>query len=393
MQGNTIPKPHSPTAKLLFRGRTQIAVLALLAIVPLAIITVFMWFDHSSTLTTSQLGIFLLLHTCVVSVTSVHFARSQRRAFAALRRAITDKSDSVDVDIAYPGELGHLSRELALARFANDRRLRNFQEALSEMSHAAEELATLAHRGKEGASQQASNLETIAASIEQMSVSVASVAEHAKTAEKGADTSYHAAQQGTEIARKLQTEMQTATQTAQHATVLVNTLGQRSGEIRDLVDVINAIADQTNLLALNAAIEAARAGEQGRGFAVVADEVRTLAGRTREATEEITNMAQQTQQEVSNAIGAMREVAESVNRSFDMTQVADQSLQQIQQQAAQALQLASDIAMALQEQQQASQDIARNTEQISVQTQSLNTSIDETAQTAKHLTTLAAELR
>jgi methyl-accepting chemotaxis protein len=186
--------------------------------------------------------------------------------------------------------------------------------------------------------------------------------------------------------------MQAATQTVDRATSLVDNLGQRSGEIRDLVDVINAIADQTNLLALNAAIEAARAGEQGRGFAVVADEVRTLASRTREATEEITSMAHQTQEEVSSAIIAMREVAQSVNGSFDLTKEADDSLRQIQHQASQALQLASDIAMALQEQQQASHDIAGNTEQISVQTHLLNTTIDETAQTAEHLTTLAAEL-
>jgi methyl-accepting chemotaxis protein len=95
---------------------------------------------------------------------------------------------------------------------------------------------------------------------------------------------------------------------------------------------------------------------------------------------------------VGNVIAAMCEVAESVNRSSDMTNKVDHSLGQIQQQASQALRLASDIAVALQEQQQASQDIARNTEQISVQTQNLNASIDETAQTAAHLTTLAAEL-
>jgi methyl-accepting chemotaxis protein len=363
---------------------------AIIGLAPLAIITSSLWFDPSRQLSASQLSIFFVLHVCVVGVTSTYFWRSLNNALTGIRQTFIHKGDGHVQD--YPDELGHLSRGLALERFANDRRLRHYHEVLSEMSHAAEELAKLAHSGKQGAGQQASNLETIAASIEQMSVSVASVAEHAKTAERGADASYHASQQGTDIAQTLQTEMQAATQTVERATALVDTLGQRSGEIRELVDVINAIADQTNLLALNAAIEAARAGEQGRGFAVVADEVRTLASRTREATEEITTMAQQTQQEVNNTIGSMREVAESVNRGFEMTQKADHSLRQIQQQASQALQLASDIAVALQEQQQASQDIARNTDQISVQTQNLNTSIDETAQTAEHLTTLAAEL-
>ncbi len=391
VKGTTMPEPVSKTAWLLLSVRTQFVVLAIIGVLPLAIITGSIWFDYSQPLSASQLTIFFVLHTCVVSATSACFWRSLRSTLVNLRQSITHESEGPL--LGYPGELGNLCRSLALSHFANDRRLRQYQAVLSEMSHAAEELASLAHQGKEGAGHQASNLETIAASIEQLSVSVASVAEHAKTAEHGADTSYHASLQGSDIAQQLQTEMQAATQVVERATNMVDALGRRSVEIRALVDIINAIADQTNLLALNAAIEAARAGEQGRGFAVVADEVRTLASRTREATEEITGMAHQTQQEVSNAIGAMREVAESVNHSFEMTHKADHSLRQIQQQASQALRLASDIAVALHEQQQASQDIARNTEQISVQTQNLNASIDETAQTAEYLTALAAELK
>ena len=384
-------EPDSKTAWLQLSVRAQFVVLVILGVLPLMVMTGSAWFDDTQPISLSQLTTFLVLHASVVGATGVYFWRNLSNSLANLHHTVTQKNASSILGCS--GELGQLNRSLMLSYAANDRRLRQFRAVLSEMSHAAEELANLAHHSKEGAGQQASNLETVAASIEQLSVSVASVAEHAKTAERGADASYHASQKGTAIAQNLQTEMQTATHTVEHATALVDTLGQRSGDIRELVDVINAIADQTNLLALNAAIEAARAGEQGRGFAVVADEVRTLASRTREATEEITDMAQQTQQEVNDVIGAMREVAESVNQSFDMTQQVDQSLRQIQQQASQALQLASDIAVALNEQQQASQDIARNTEQISVQTQNFNTSIDETAQTAKHLTTLAAELK
>ena len=140
------------------------------------------------------------------------------------------------------------------------------------------------------------------------------------------------------------------------------------------------------------AIEAARAGEQGRGFAVVADEVRSLVGRTRQATEEITDLAGQTQQQVNSAIDTMHKMEHVMKRSFAMTGDASLSLQQIQQQASHALQLARNIAIALQEQQQASQEIAANTEQISMQTKSLNASIEETADTAEYLTSLAEEL-
>jgi len=339
----------------------------------------------------SERVVFLALHSGILAGLGWYLWRNLSQGFAGLQQVIVSEA-SLNSIPARSREFAEICHSLALARIANERRADGYQAVLAEICHAAEELAKSAQQGKDGAGRQAANLETIAAAIEQMSVSVTSVAEHARAAEQGADSSYHASQQGTGVTQRLQTEMRAATQTVERAAAMVDSLGQRSGEIRDLVEVINAIADQTNLLALNAAIEAARAGEQGRGFAVVADEVRSLAGRTREATEEISDLAHQTQQQVGNAIGAMGEVGDSVNRCFAMTVEADRSLQQIQEQASQALNLARDIALALQEQQQASQDIARNTDQISMQTQILNTTIDETAQTAHHLKALAADL-
>jgi methyl-accepting chemotaxis protein len=386
-----MPAPDSPTAPLDLSLRSQVVVLAVVGILPLAIITVFMWLDSERQLSATHLGAFLLLHTIVVVAISGYFRNNVNRSLAGLRQMITGQQYDASA-LGGTGDLGELSRDIILQRFANERRTSQYQAVLAEMSHAAEELAGLAHQGKEGANRQTNSIETIAASIEQMSVSVSSVAEHAKTAEQGADASLNAARQGTDITRKLRNEMHSATQTVQRAAGLVDSLGQRSTEIRNLVDVINAVADQTNLLALNAAIESARAGEHGRGFAVVSDEVRSLAGRTREVTDQISGLAHQTQQEVSDAITAMQAVEQCMDRSVSMSETADGALQQIQQQASHTLQLASDIALALQEQQQASQDIARNTDQINMQSQNLNNAIDETAQTAEHLTSLAAEL-
>lgn len=369
--------------------KSQFFILAVIGVLPLALIAGFFLFDGRLQLSAFQLVGFLLLHTGVVALVSWYFSRTLKHKLAILRQLVANEPHGGSVECT--GEFGELGHELALWQLAYDRRLSHYQGVMAEMAHAAEELTDLAQKGKTGASRQAGNIETIATSIEQMSVSVASVAEHAKAAEQGADASFHASQQGSDVAHNLQNEMQAATLAVEQATSVVDSLGKRSGEIRDLVDIINAIADQTNLLALNAAIEAARAGEQGRGFAVVADEVRTLAGRTQEATEEISALAQQTRQEVSNAISVMDDVGQSVNHSFDMTKEADQSLSQIQQQASQALQLASDISLALQEQQQTSQEIAKNTDQINTQTQTLNTAIDETAQTAEHLARLAGD--
>jgi methyl-accepting chemotaxis protein len=378
----------SRTTHLHIGFRSQVLVLGIIGILPLAIITALVWFDDARSLSFSELSVFLLLHTAVIAALCGHCLLTMKRNMKGLGHMLT----ATQYDASMLGDFEMLGRDIVLKRLANERQMSQYQAVLAEMSHAAEELAHLAQQGKNGAAGQTKNLETIAASIEQMSVSVSSVAEHARAAEQGADASCHAAQQGTEITEKLQTEMQLAIRSVEQATALVDTLGQRSTEIRELVDVINAVADQTNLLALNAAIEAARAGEHGRGFAVVSDEVRTLAGRTREVTEQISGLAHQTQQEISDAIHAMRGVGQSVDHSVTMSEAADQALRQIQQHASQALKLASDIAVALQEQQQASHEIAQNTDQINVQAQNLNNLIDETAQTAEHLTTLAADV-
>jgi methyl-accepting chemotaxis protein len=318
--------------------------------------------------------------------------RSWQRALSSLRCLVDNAgNDSVGdcISIAANNEFGRLAQSIMRLHQAAGRRLDRHGSVLSEMQHAAEELAQLAHHGKQGAHHQAESIETIAASIEQMSVSIATVAEHAHSAEKSANTSNNCCGQGVTAVQQLEQEMGKAAETVDSAMAQVNALGQRSSDIRTLVDAIDAIAEQTNLLALNAAIESARAGEQGRGFAVVADEVRALAGRTRETTEQISQMAQRTQQDVDSVISAMQHVASLVERGKNMTSDTSSSIEQIQNQASQSLQLASEIAVALEEQRQASQSIANNTEQINQQTQQLTISIDETWQTGQYLTALA----
>jgi len=160
-------------------------------------------------------------------------------------------------------------------------------------------------------------------------------------------------------------EIQRAAVQVEDATALIGGLVERSREIGGIALVIKEIADQTNLLALNAAIEAARAGEQGRGFAVVADEVRKLAERTSQATGQITGMIQAINVDTTGVVNGMQSVGPQVASGVDMAEKAGLALRQISEASAVALTNVTEVAAATTEQSQASTSVARNVEQIS----------------------------
>ncbi|WP_420235448.1 methyl-accepting chemotaxis protein [Pseudomonas sp. ABY48] len=174
---------------------------------------------------------------------------------------------------------------------------------------------------------------------------------------------------------------------------VINTLGQRSQEIGGIVGVITSIAEQTNLLALNAAIEAARAGEQGRGFAVVADEVRSLASRTRQATDEISSMINSIQQETGNAISTMEQgnllMQEGLSRNVNVAT----ALARIDEQSRSAgLQFAA-ITTATQEQSSTATLLSSNLQSIAMANSEQRQVVSNLALTAKELEKLAQDLR
>jgi methyl-accepting chemotaxis protein len=175
--------------------------------------------------------------------------------------------------------------------------------------------------------------------------------------------------------------------------VLIESLGDRSKQISSVVGVIREIADQTNLLALNAAIEAARAGEQGRGFAVVADEVRKLAERTAMSTQEISSTVQAILDETGIAVKHMQSVSTSMSGSVGLAREAGNSLATIDEHAQQTVDTVKNIADSTREQSSASQEIARLVENIAQMAEGSSSRAVNNSERAQNLQRLAAELQ
>ena len=242
-------------------------------------------------------------------------------------------------------------------------------------------------------SQQANAANATAAAVEEMTVSVAHIAESARNAEQMTRASGAASRELASEVRATADEIALISDTVKQLETVLKELDSRSMQISNIVGVIKEIADQTNLLALNAAIEAARAGEQGRGFAVVADEVRKLAERTGVSTVEIGNMIQLIQEETKSAVGSMERAVIQVKVGVEKSQAVTHSIERIEQSTLAVEQALGTIATATAEQSSASQDIARNIEHIHSMTQSSDVSVHETQVQTQQLRQLADDLR
>lgn len=225
--------------------------------------------------------------------------------------------------------------------------------------HAAQLVRQLDSSHASSLGQQAQT-DQVAAAIHEMAASVAEMANHAQQASKAADQAGNETREGHQRVDESRDAVLRLSQELARATEVIHQLENHSGEISGVLEVIRAIAEQTNLLALNAAIEAARAGEQGRGFAVVADEVRGLAQRTQQSTDEIQRMISTLQGGARDAVQAMAQSSEHVEASVQQAQRAAAALDGISQRVMQITAMSQQIAAAVEEQSAVSEDINRN---------------------------------
>ncbi|MBK5409308.1 methyl-accepting chemotaxis protein [Pseudomonas sp. TH34] len=300
---------------------------------------------------------------------------------------------SARLNVSSHDEIGQLARSFNQMGEALSTMVSHIRKAAEDVNSRAQALSGLSGGAYEGMEQQSGEITSMAGAVEEFSATSLNIADNMGNTERLAQDN---AQQ-TKIGR---TSMQEASSSLEHiATALnstatvINTLGQRSQEIGGIVGVITAIAEQTNLLALNAAIEAARAGEQGRGFAVVADEVRNLASRTRQATDEISGMIQSIQQETGNAISTMEQgnvlMQEGLARNADVAS----ALARIDEQSRSAGQQFAAITTATQEQSSTATLLSSNLQSIALANSEQREVVSNLAITAKELETLAASLR
>lgn len=229
-----------------------------------------------------------------------------------------------------------------------------------QLSDLTEHLAASASNTKDITNSLNTASDTIVSAVHEMTIANKEMAHVATNSAQEAEAANHSAEQGLTVVNHVNESMRALTADVGTAIESSAELQNSSANIASVLDVIRAIAEQTNLLALNAAIEAARAGEQGRGFAVVADEVRTLASRTQQSTNHIQEMIQKLQSRVNEASGAIQSSKANADRTLDFFVKADEVFQQLQQSSRRVNEMATQTAAATEEQSLVSEEITKN---------------------------------
>jgi methyl-accepting chemotaxis protein len=262
-----------------------------------------------------------------------------------------------------------------------------------KVASASVELSATAEEISKGTDTLTSRASQTAAAVEEMNATVGQVAQNSGKAASLAQDTVKTAQDGGTVVSSTISGMQQLSEAVSNSATIISDLGKSSDQIGEIVRTIEDIADQTNLLALNAAIEAARAGEQGRGFAVVADEVRKLAERTTKATKEIGDMIRQIQHDTRGAVDSMQQGTQKVTAGVDLVNKTGEALSQIVRMVSESADMIRQIAVASEEQSVATQQIASDIENVAKVTKESSSGAHESAKASQDLSQLAVELQ
>lgn len=328
-----------------------------------------------------EIGTFLKSIQQLIDYIRTFAGASAQVAEGDLRVAISPRSDRDQLGFAYQKMIGRLESILG--------QLRAIANKLSQASH---EITEASAEVSGSARKQVDRVGQMSAAIEQMVATISETSRNTGQATTVSEQASRTATAGAEVVGRTIMGMQQIASKVSESAKSIGQLSASAGEISRIIEVIRDIADQTNLLALNAAIEAARAGEQGRGFAVVADEVRKLAEKTGQAATQIVGMVKEIQTQTSSAVESMESSVDQVRVGTELADKAGESLNGIVKLVEQVSEMIRQISTAAAEQNVAAEEISRNVDQFSSSTRDTAAGAEQSTETAKELGQQAEEL-
>jgi methyl-accepting chemotaxis protein len=340
---------------------------------------------------------FLFAMASVAVVIALIFSRSLVRPLKTAADLMEDICQNWDLtrrlSVGNRDEVGRLCESVNLFVGKLQTTLSQVAKTSGALATAAEELSVNATQLSKSGTEQVAKITAAADEVHKLSLTATKMATHAQGVTEKAQGAHRAAGQGHQVVVTTIDRIKILAEAINGSADRIQTLGQRSDQIGAIISVIRDIADQTNLLALNAAIEAARAGEQGRGFAVVADEVRKLAERTTKATHEIGNTIQSIQLDTAQAVEAMKTGTQNAASGQTMVQTAGNHLQEIVQAVRTVADMVQQIAQAIEEQSSSAQHIAENIGAAASLSQESDGDLAEVTAATSDLARIATELQ
>jgi methyl-accepting chemotaxis protein len=335
------------------------------------------------------------------AVAKVSKASSNQEANESLQRSITDLLAVINQvargDLALRGKvtndaLGNVSDSINYMLDNFTKVLERVRKAAMEVAVCSNNILLAADEMQAGATQQDQEITNTSSAVEELTVSMKQVSNNAEASAEAARRALDAAEQGNRAVRDTLEGMQRIRASVQATAKKIKSLGDRSLEISEIINVINDITEQTNLLALNAAIEAARAGEAGRGFAVVADEVRKLAEHSRSATKDIAALIKAIQAETNEAVVVMEDGTKEVEGGAQLADQAGRALDAISSVVRQSAELVQEISLASKQQVRGTEGVAHAMQIISGITRQTSQGTRGTVATVSQLVKLSDQL-
>ncbi|MEJ2456563.1 MAG: methyl-accepting chemotaxis protein [Candidatus Thiodiazotropha sp.] len=325
---------------------------------------------------------------------SLALARPLERIVASMRDISSGSGDlTVRLDQRAKDELGQLAGAFNLFVEKLDSIMSQVGNSTDELATASEELSMITRDTRHGVEQQQGQIQQVATAIEEMTATVKEVAKNTNVTAGAAREAGSQVDAGKQILARSASAVQQLSDRMSRSREVVDALQQDSTQVGTVLDVIRGIAEQTNLLALNAAIEAARAGEQGRGFAVVADEVRVLAQRTQESTEEIREIIESLQSRSHQTAQMLQENNGDIETTSELSGETQNAFTEIEDAVHRLLDMSTQIASATEEQASVTEEISKNVDNIHQVAQSTASGSEQTEASSQMLARLGDELK